>query len=104
QIYKVVKDGQFRGGPAYYIEKGLGVKWYAAIFAIATILSTALFLPGVQSNSIASSMLNAFEIPVWLTGTIITVLLALIIFGGVKRIGKVAEIVVPFMAGAYILM
>lgn len=104
QIYKVVKDGQFRGGPAYYIEKGLGVKWYAVLFAIATILSTALFLPGVQSNSIASSMFNAFEIPVWITGAIITVLLGLIIFGGVRRIGKVAEIVVPFMAGAYILM
>jgi len=104
QIYKVVKDGQFRGGPAYYIEKGLGVKWYAILFAVATILSTALFLPGVQSNSIASSMSNAFDIPVWATGAAITALLGLIIFGGVKRIGKVAEIVVPFMAGAYILM
>jgi len=104
QIYKVVKDGQFRGGPAYYIEKGLGVKWYAILFAVATILSTALFLPGVQSNSIAFSMSNAFDIPVWVTGASITVLLGLIIFGGVKRIGKVAEIVVPFMAGAYILM
>jgi len=104
QIYKVVKDGQFRGGPAYYIEKGLGIKWYAILFAVATILSTALFLPGVQSNSIASSMFNAFEIPVWMTGGVVTILLGLIIFGGVKRIGKVAEIVVPFMAGAYILM
>ena len=104
QIYKVVKDGQFRGGPAYYIEKGLGVKWYAMLFAIATILSTALFLPGVQSNSIALSMFTAFEVPVWMTGAIITVLLGLIIFGGVRRIGRVAEVVVPFMAGAYILM
>src|SRR5690606_17466439 len=104
QIYKVVKDGQFRGGPAYYIEKGLGVKWYAAIFAIATILSTALFLPGVQSNSIALSMSTAFNVPVWITGAIVTIMLGLIIFGGVKRIGRVAEVVVPFMAGAYILM
>lgn len=104
QIYKVVKDGQFRGGPAYYIEKGLGVKWYAMLFAIATILSTALFLPGVQSNSIALSMFTAFEVPVWITGSVITLLLGLIIFGGVKRIGRVAEIVVPFMAGGYILM
>ena len=104
QIYKVVKDGQFRGGPAYYIDKGLGIKWYAVLFAVATMLSTALFLPGVQSNSIASSMATAFEIPVWMTGAAITLLLGLIIFGGVKRIGKVAEIVVPFMAGAYILM
>ncbi|AEI50414.1 alanine/glycine:cation symporter family protein [Runella slithyformis] len=104
QIYKQVKDGQYRGGPAFYIEKGLGVKWYAVLFAIATILSTALFLPGVQSNSIALSAKIAFDIPVEITGGIITVLLGLIIFGGVKRIGHVAEIVVPFMAGGYILM
>ncbi|MDX5482603.1 MAG: alanine:cation symporter family protein, partial [Hymenobacteraceae bacterium] len=104
QIYKQVKDGQYRGGPAYYIEKGLGVKWYAVVFAIATIISMALFLPGVQSNSIASSVNTAFDIPKAVTGGAVTVLLALIIFGGVKRIGKVAEVAVPFMAGVYILM
>ena len=104
QIYKQVNNGQYRGGPAFYVEKGLGMKWYAVTFAIATILSTALFLPGVQSNSIALSMSNAFQIPVAYTGIAIAVLLGLIIFGGVKRIGRVAEIVVPFMAGAYILM
>ncbi|MEH6308790.1 alanine/glycine:cation symporter family protein [Olivibacter sp. CPCC 100613] len=104
QLYKQEIDGQYRGGPAYYIERGLGIKWYAIIFAIATILSTALFLPGVQSNSIVTSAFHAFEIPPYITGLIIVSLLALIIFGGVKRIGKVAEFVVPFMAGAYILM
>lgn len=104
QIYKTTKDGQYRGGPAFYIEKGLGIKWYAILFAIATLLSTALFLPGVQSNSIAVSVKNAFDIPVEVTGGFITILLGLIIFGGVKRIGKVAEIVVPFMAAAYIIM
>ncbi|MCP9764720.1 alanine/glycine:cation symporter family protein [Lacihabitans soyangensis] len=104
QIYKEVKDGQYRGGPAYYIEKGLGIKWYAVVFAVATILSTALLLPGVQSNSIALGVKNAFNIPVEYTGIVVCILLGLIIFGGVKRIGKVAEIVVPFMAGGYILM
>lgn len=104
QIYKQVENGEYRGGPAYYIEKGLGIKWYAVMFAGATILSTAFFLPGVQSNSIANSINNAFSIPVEYTGIGITILLALIIFGGVKRIGKVAEIVVPFMAAAYVLM
>jgi AGCS family alanine or glycine:cation symporter len=104
QIYKQVKDGQYRGGPAFYIEKGLGIKWYAVLFAVATILSTALFLPGVQSNSIALSAKIAFDIPVEITGGAVTILLGLIIFGGVKRIGQVAEIVVPFMAGGYILM
>ncbi|MBD8490734.1 alanine:cation symporter family protein [Echinicola sp. CAU 1574] len=104
QIYKEVNDGQYRGGPAYYIEKGLGVKWYALLFAFATILSTALFMPGVQSNSIALSMQNAFDVPVTYTGIGITLVLGLIIIGGVKRISKVAEVVIPFMAAAYILM
>lgn len=104
QLYKQVNNGQYRGGPAFYIEKGLGLKWYAMLFALVTIISTALFLPGVQSNSIALSMQNAFNIPVAITGAIIVLTLALIIFGGVKRIGRVAEVIVPFMAGAYILM
>ena len=104
QIYKQVQNGQYRGGPAYYIEKGLGMKWYAVIFAIATIVSTALLLPGVQSNNIALGIQNAFAVSPTITGAIVTILLGLIIFGGVKRIGKVAEIAVPFMAGAYILM
>ncbi|GAB3656255.1 alanine/glycine:cation symporter family protein [Echinicola sediminis] len=104
QLYKEVNEGEYRGGPAYYIEKGLGIKWYALLFAFATILSTALFMPGVQSNSIALSMQNAFDVPVEYTGIGVTVFLGLIIIGGVKRISKVAEIVVPFMAAAYILM
>jgi len=104
QIYKEVKDGQYRGGPAFYIEKGLGVKWYAVAFAVVTILSTALFMPGVQSNSIALGVRNAFSIPVEYTGIALVILLGLTIIGGVKRIAKVAEVVVPFMAGAYILM
>ncbi len=104
QIYKQTINGEYRGGPAYYIEKGIGIKWYAILFAIATVLSTAFFLPGVQSNSIALSMQNAFNVPVYYTAIGLVILLGLIIFGGVKRIGKVAEIVVPFMAGAYILV
>lgn len=104
QIYKEVNNGQYRGGPAYYIEKGLKVKWYAVVFAFSTILATALFMPGVQSNSIALSAENAFGIPTIYTGFIITAFLGLIILGGVKRISKVAEIVVPLMAAMYIFM
>lgn len=104
QVYKQVNNGEYRGGPSYYIEKGLGIKWYAILFAVATVASTALLLPGVQSNSIALSVENAFQIPVAYTGGAVVLLLGLIIFGGVKRIGKVAEIVVPFMAGGYIIM
>jgi len=104
QLYKENKGGEYRGGPAYYIEKGLGIKWFATLFAIATIFSTAFFLPGVQANSIAAGIKSAFDVDVAYTGTAIIVFLAIIVFGGVKRIGRFSEIVVPFMAIAYILL
>jgi AGCS family alanine or glycine:cation symporter len=104
QLYKENKGGEYRGGPAYYIEKGLGIKWFATLFAIATVFSTAFFLPGVQANSIAAGIKSAFDVDVAYTGTAIIVFLAIIVFGGVKRIGRFSEIVVPFMAIAYILL
>ncbi|SMG30659.1 alanine/glycine:cation symporter family protein [Sphingobacterium psychroaquaticum] len=116
QLYKQVIDGEYRGGPAYYIEKGLGVKWYAVLFAVVTIVSTGLLLPGVQSNAINGTISNAFdyqnsivpflgiEFPLSIVGLAIIVLLAVIIIGGVKRLGQASEFIVPFMAGAYILM
>ncbi|MFO1442576.1 alanine:cation symporter family protein [Bacillus sp. Bva_UNVM-123] len=104
QIYKVKKDGQYRGGPAYYIEKGIGIKWFAVLFAISALLAMAVLMPGVQSNSIATGMENAFGINKAVTGFIIIFLLGLIIFGGVKRIASVAQITVPFMALGYMLV
>ncbi|RKD23621.1 alanine or glycine:cation symporter, AGCS family [Caminicella sporogenes DSM 14501] len=104
QVYKEEIDGEYRGGPAYYIEKGLGIKWYAVLFAVATVIAMGFFLPGVQSNSIASSVNNAFGISPTITGIAISALLALIIFGGVKRISKTTEIIVPFMAIGYMLI
>lgn len=104
QVYKTKQDGQFRGGPAYYIEKGLKVKWYAVLFAIVTVLATGLLLPGVQANSIAAGIENAFDIDPAITGIGIVVLLGAIIFGGVNRIARVAEFIVPFMALGYILV
>ena len=103
QIYKQLQNGEYRGGPAYY-RKGFRSEMVRYFILYCNYLSTAIFMPGVQSNSIAISMDNAFNIPVSYTGFGIVLLLGLIIFGGVKRIGRVAEIVVPFMAGAYILM
>ena len=104
QIYKTEKDGQYRGGPAFYIEKGMGVKWYAVLFAVSTILATGFFLPGIQSNSIGLSMENAFGIDRSISGIAIVIALALIVFGGVKRIGHVAQVIVPFMATGYVLV
>ncbi|MEH7442161.1 alanine/glycine:cation symporter family protein [Bacillus sp. JJ1122] len=104
QIYKVKQDGLYRGGPAYYIEKGLGIRWFAIAFAISALLAMALLMPGIQSNSIAIGMENAFGVSKSVTGLIVIALLGLIIFGGVKRIANVAQYTVPFMALGYILV
>lgn len=118
QIYKEEdEDGQFRGGPAYYIEKAMGQKWYAWVFAIATIFACGLLLPGVQSNSIGNAVEAAFgtggmiettmgtiSLAKIITGTLVSIVLAFIIFGGVKRIANFTQVVVPFMALAYIII
>jgi len=117
QIYKEKDaEGRYRGGPAYYIEKAMGLKWYAMTFAIATIVATGLLLPGVQANAIADSATNVLcgvdgcaaaggvgAMKLWI-GLGVAALLATIIFGGIKRIATFAEVVVPFMALAFILM
>jgi AGCS family alanine or glycine:cation symporter len=104
QVYKEEINGEYRGGPAYYIEKAMGQKWYAIIFATATVIGLGFFAPGVQSNSIAAGVNNAFGLSPVITGAITTVLLGFIVFGGTKNLGKVAEVVVPFMAIGYILV
>jgi AGCS family alanine or glycine:cation symporter len=116
QIYKEEVEGQYRGGPAYFIEKALGQKWYAWLFAITTIVATGLLLPGVQSNSISSAAEVAFgaeqmvdtsiglvSVTKIVTAVGIVTLLGFIIFGGVKRIAHFTQVVVPFMALAYII-
>ncbi|MEW6982907.1 alanine/glycine:cation symporter family protein [Colwelliaceae bacterium 6471] len=117
QIFKEEKDGYYRGGPAYYIEKALGQKWYAWLFALATIIACGVMLPMVQSNGIGSAIEQAFGAstivetalgPISLvkiyTATAIVMLLGFIIFGGVKRIARFTQYVVPFMALAYIIV
>ena len=108
QLYKEKHDGQYCGGPAYYIEKGFGKKgWakaYGMLFAIVTVIAIGVLLPGVQSNSIAAAVNNAFGVNVTITGVALVILVGVVIFGGIKRIGSAAEFIVPFMGGAYILM
>lgn len=104
QIYKEEHNGQFRGGPAYYIEKGLNLKWLAAVFAIVAIVDFGFFAPPVQSNGIAMAFENSFQLNTLITGCVLAILLALVVCGGVKRIATVAEFVAPFMAIAYILL
>ncbi len=117
QIFKEEIDGSYRGGPAYYIEKALGQKWYAWIFAIATILACGLMLPTVQSNSLGNAIEMAFGTGAMIetdfgllssakvyTAVGIVLLLGFIVFGGVKRIAHFTQVVVPFMALAYIIV
>lgn len=104
QIYKVKQDGIYRGGPAYYIEKGIGIKWFAVLFSLSALLAMSILMPGIQSNSIALGVENAFGISKPITGIVICVFLAAIIFGGVKRIATVAQYTVPFMAIGYMLV
>ncbi len=105
QLYKIRnKDGQYRGGPAFYIARGLGLPWAGALFSVCLILSFGLVFNAVQANAIADSMVTAFNIPKLGTGIILAILASVVIFGGIRQIARVAEIVVPFMALAYILM
>ncbi len=104
QVYKEKINGEYRGGPAFYIEKGLGVKWYAWLFAIVTIFSCGLLMPGVQANSIGASLEIAFGLDPNVTAALLAVLLSFIIFGGVKRIASFSSMVVPFMALGYIIV
>lgn len=117
QIYKEEVNGVYRGGPAYYIEKATGQKWYAWLFALSTILACGALLPTVQSNSLGEAavmvfgkgdMLSTFfgdiAFTKLMTATIIVILLGFIIFGGIKRIANFTQVVVPFMAFAYIIV
>ena len=105
QLYKVKDDeGAYRGGPAYYIEKGLGQRWLGVVFAISLIFCFGLAFNAVQANAIASTMQVAFDIPTWVSGAAVTLVTALVIFGGIRSIARVAEVIVPVMASAYILV
>ena len=105
QLYKVEdRRGQYRGGPAFYIARGLKAPWAGAIFAVSLILSFGLIFNAVQANSIADAMENAFGLQKVWVGVALAFLAGLVIFGGLRTIARFAEYVVPFMAGAYVLM
>lgn len=104
QVYKERVGDQYRGGGPWYIERGLKMKPFAIFVALVVTLSYGLLVPGVQANTIANSFQGAFGLDPTITGIIILVPLALIIFGGIKRIAGAADIIVPFMALAYITM
>lgn len=96
-------DGRYVGGPMYYIQNGTGQKWLAMIFAGFGALAAFGIGNMVQSNSVAASLKETFNVPPLVTGVVLAVLTALVILGGIKRIGKVTELLVPFMAAIYIV-
>ncbi|WP_417791852.1 alanine/glycine:cation symporter family protein [Stutzerimonas xanthomarina] len=105
QLYKVRDgEGQYRGGPAFYIAKGLKAPWAGGVFSVALIISFGLVFNAVQANSIADAMEGAFGVPKLWVGIAIAILAGLVIFGGLRSIARFAELVVPLMAGLYVLM
>lgn len=102
--YRVVnKKGEMSGGPMYYIERGLNMKWMALLFALFGTIASFGIGSSVQSNSVAMSIKSSFNIDPWITGVILTVLTGIVILGGIKSIAKAASIIVPFMAIFYVL-
>ena len=106
QVYKV-KDkttGMYRGGPAYYMEKGLNKRWMGVLFAIVITLTYGFVFNAVQANTITIAFKESFGTNRVVVGVILSVLTGIIVFGGLKRIVSVTQIVVPVMAIAYILI
>lgn len=117
QIYKVEENGQYRGGPAYYFERCLGWRPLGIIFALSAIIGCGIFLPGVQANAVGNAVTQIFgdgtmvETAFGVVGSyklialaVILIILAFIIFGGIRRIAHFTQIIVPFMALGYIVM
>ncbi|WP_425460054.1 alanine/glycine:cation symporter family protein [Exilibacterium tricleocarpae] len=101
---EVDEEGRRVGGPMYYIKNGLGEKWkwLGTLFAIFGTLAGFGLANTVQSNSVANALRESFAVPVMLTGVVLAVLVALVLLGGIKRIGNVAGKLVPFMALSYL--
>lgn len=104
QLYKVKDDHkEYRGGPAYYIQMGLGKRWLAITFAICLFLGYGVSFSAMQANTIADALNHTFSVPTHYTGLVITVLAASIVLGGMRSIARFAELVVPFMGMAFVL-
>ncbi|MBO5249298.1 MAG: alanine:cation symporter family protein [Muribaculaceae bacterium] len=104
QLYKVKGKDSFKGGPAYYIKYGIGKNWYAILFAVLISVTFGLAYNSVQSNTIAAATFAEFGIPTTTTGIVLTILSLVIICGGIQRISRFSEIIVPIMAILYILL
>jgi AGCS family alanine or glycine:cation symporter len=99
---KINPDGSASGGPMYYIEQALGWKWLAVIFATATAISALGQGNSIQGFTVADQLRADFAIPAWLTGLVISLLVAAVIIGGIRRIAKVTRILAPAMTVIYV--
>ncbi|MDO5689017.1 MAG: alanine/glycine:cation symporter family protein [Tissierellia bacterium] len=105
QAYKdVTDDGEYVGGPQLFIEKALNKKWLAVLFALATVIGPGILMPGLHTYSIASTFENAFGVDMLIVGIVSVAILGLVVWGGIKRIGKVAELMAPVMTVIYVLI
>ena len=104
QLFNFEHEDGFRGGPACYIDKGLRSKWLAVVFALFTIIGCGLMLTTVQANGMSSAASNSLGVKPLVSGLFLAFLIGLVVIGGIKRISKVASIVTPFMAVAYIVI
>ncbi|MHA7845265.1 alanine/glycine:cation symporter family protein [Serratia sp. D1N4] len=105
QLYKTKDDdGNYRGGPAYYMEKGLGMRWMGVLFSVFLIIAFGLVFNAVQANAIAQASAIAFNFNPMYVGIALVMLSGIVIFGGIRSIARVAEKVVPLMAVVYLLL
>lgn len=104
QLYKKQGEQSYYGGPAYYMQKGLGQKWMGVLFAVLITITFGMANQIVQSNTLCDALSDTFSLNKMWVGIVLTVATLIIIFGGIRRISKFASIVVPFMALGYLLL
>lgn len=100
---QVHEDGSVGGGAMHYLAKGLKQNWLGILFSVLVIPFAFVISAVVDTNTIALAVEDSFHIPTWITGAVLAVSVAIIIFGGITRIGRASEIIAPFMGGAYVL-
>ena len=104
QVYKVKdSNGEFRGGPAYYIKQGLGQRWLAVLFSISLMFGYGFVFSATQANTIADALNHSYDFPIIYSAVVITILAAFVVAGGLRSIARFSELVVPFMGLAFVI-
>lgn len=104
QVYKVKEGDVYRGGPMYYMQKGLGQRWLGVLYSFAMIISLGFALAALQANTITEAVNMSMKVPSVVTAAIVAVIIALVVFGGIKRIAHFAEKCVPAMTVVYLIL